>query len=113
MADNKKSTQPDLVDLNEATEAPLESGLNASGGDSILNAAEVFQQQLEQMTTWKQKLGQQMELLRRDGIKLMERQKVLAQEKQVLAQDRAGLEKQREEIQRMQEELRVEGARLN
>src|ERR1041385_6484016 len=110
MADSQPATQADLVNLDAATQGPLETGPNASSGDSILNAAEVFQQQLEQMTTWKQKLGQQMDLLRRDGVKLMERQKALAQEKQVLAQDRAELGKQREEISRMQGEAQAEGA---
>jgi chromosome segregation ATPase len=112
MANKTPAAQGDLVNLEQATSEPLETGLSASSGESILNAAEVFQQQLEQMTAWKQKLGQQMELLRRDGLKLMERQKAIAQEKQLITQDRAALEKHREEIHRSQQELNGENARL-
>ncbi len=113
MAEQSKSPQHDLVNLDEATEGPLDSGLAASSGESILNAAEVFQQQLEQMTAWKQKLGQQMDLLRRDGIKLMERQKALSLEKKAIADDRAALQSQRTEIQAVQAELEAQGTRLS
>src|SRR3954464_8504651 len=105
MADNPNN---DLVNLDEAT-----ASAEAASGDTILNAAEIFQQQLEQMTTWKQQLGQQMDLMRKDGIKLLERQKALAQDRKAIADDRATLTSEREQIQKLQAELNAETQRLS
>src|SRR5436190_15980403 len=85
----------DLINLDDATQAPLGTGSGASGGETVIHAAEMFQQQLDQMTAWKTQLSQQMEAMRGDAIKLMERQKFIAQEKARLAEERAGLTQER------------------
>jgi len=103
----------DMISLNDALKEPLEHGPGSSSQDSILNAAEIFQQQLEQMTTWKHQLAQQMELMRRDGIKLLERQKNLAAEKKALADDRQKLAGDHEQIQKLHAELDAQSQRLS
>ncbi len=102
----------DLISLEESQHAPLERGPGASSQDTILNAAEIFQSQLEQMTAWKHQLAQQMELMRRDGIKLLERQKALAIEKKHAGEDREALAAEREKIQRLQHDVDGESQRL-
>lgn len=102
----------DLVSLDEGTQQPLETGAGASSQDSILNAAEMFQQQLEQMTAWKHQLAQQMELMRRDGVKLLERQKTLALEKKKVAEDREALASERGRIQQLQSEAEAQSRQL-
>ena len=99
-----------MVSLEES--APPERGPGASSQDTILNAAEIFQSQLEQMTAWKHQLAQQMELMRRDGIKLLERQKGMAIEKKRAGEEREALAGEREKIQHLQQEVENESQRL-
>ena len=72
MAENPNG---DLVNLDEETELQ-DAGSSASGtgSESIINAAEMFQQQLEQMTQWKTQLSNQMDAMRADGIKLLQKE---------------------------------------
>ncbi len=98
----------DLVSLDEAGQ----SAQTAGSQDSILDAADLFQQQLDQITSWKQQLGGQMDAMRRDGIKLLERQKALAMERKQLADDRAQFSTEREQIQKLQGEVNAESQRL-
>ncbi len=120
MADEQQSAQSpaqpdapgDMISLDDSLESPLDSGPGASSQDSILNAAEIFNQQLEQMTAWKHQLAQQMDLMRRDGIKLLERQKNLAADKKKLIDDRLALTGEREAVQRLQSESDAESKRL-
>ena len=109
---NPAANQNDLVSLDAATQPPLETGAGASSQDSILNAAEMFQQQLEQMTAWKHQLAQQMEIMRRDGVKLLDRQKTLAAEKKALGDEKNQLTAEREQLKKLQEELDGESKRL-
>ena len=102
----------DLLSLDAATSMPLQTGAGASSQDSILNAAEMFQAQLDQMTTWKHQLAQQMEVMRRDGIKLLERQKNLAIEKKRAGEEREVLASERTRIQKLQHDLDAETRRL-
>ncbi len=95
----------DLINLDEATKAPPDSGAGASSGDSVIHAAEMFQQQLDQMTAWKTQLSQQMEAMRGDAVKLMERQKFLAQEKTRLAEERTKLTEEQTQLQQQQAQL--------
>jgi len=96
----------DLINLDEATQTPLGTGAGGTGGgDSVIHAAEMFQQQLDQMTAWKTQLSQQMEAMRGDAVKLMERQKFIAQEKARLADERAGLTQERAQLQQSQTQL--------
>lgn len=89
-------------------------GMAAVGGskgnsqDSIVNAAAVFEQQLDQMTAWKHQLAAQMEVLRRDGIRILERQKHLAIEKKKLADERAAVQADRTFVQSVHEQLEAE-----
>src|SRR5205823_1894166 len=104
-----------LINLEEATTAPPASGAGASGGaggDTVIHAAEMFQQQLDQMTAWKTQLSQQMEAMRGDAVKLMERQKFIAQEKARLAEERAGLTQERSQLQHSQSQLATESQAL-
>jgi hypothetical protein len=54
--------QRDLVNLDDATQAVGTGapGSGDTGNETIINAAEMFQQQLEQMTQWKTQLSTQM-----------------------------------------------------
>ena len=103
----------DLVALDDAVRPA-----GNTSQDSMVNAAAVFEQQLEQMTAWKHQLASQMEVLRRDGIKILERQKNLAIEKKKLADERAALQADRDaataqltQLEREREQLdeRTEG----
>ena len=85
----------------------------------MLDAAVMLETQLEQMTAWKHQLAQQMELMRRDGVKPLERQKNLAVEKQRLAAEREALGGDRTYVQKLHGEveeqtkrLETEGARI-
>jgi chromosome segregation ATPase len=102
----------DLVNLDEATRTPLESGVGASGGDTVIQAAEIFQQQLDQMTAWKTQLSQQMDAMQRDAVKLLERQKHIAQEKSRLAEEHAQIAGEHAQLQQQQTQLAAEGQKL-
>jgi len=56
--------------------------------EGLLEASAAFEQQMEQMQRWKQQLAGQMDLLRKDGIKLLERQKKLADERRAVGEER-------------------------
>jgi chromosome segregation ATPase len=99
----------DRVSLAEAAEV---EGLPASSQDSILNAAHVFEAQLEQMSAWKHQLAQQMEIMRRDGIKLLERQKSLAVERKRLSEEREVLIADRQHVEKLHREVSDETKRL-
>jgi chromosome segregation ATPase len=107
MADNSHG---DLVNLDEQAESQ-DTGAGASG-DNIFTTSEMFNQQLEQMTQWKTQISSQMEAMRADGIKLLERQKVLAQERKRLADERAELAGQRKNVEQMHGEVEAHAQRL-
>jgi chromosome segregation ATPase len=99
----------DRISLAEAVES---EELPASSQDSILNAAHVFEAQLEQMSAWKHQLAQQMEIMRRDGIKLLERQKSLAVERKRLVDERESLTADRQHVEKLHLEVSEETKRL-
>ena len=105
--------ETDLVSLEESLQAVPDRGPGATSQDSMFNAAEMFQAQLEQMTAWKHQLAQQMEVMRRDGLKLLERQKNLAVEKKRAGEERSALAAEREKIHQLQRELAAEQDRLS
>jgi hypothetical protein len=61
----------------------------------MLGAAASIDQHLEQMASWKQHLTQQMELLREDGLKLLEGQKRLIEQERRLEGESAAMETDR------------------
>jgi len=99
-----------IADLPAALKGIVEG---KGSGDSMLNAAYVFEAQLEQMTTWKHQLSQQMELLRRDGVKLLERQKNLAVERQRLAAEREAMAGDRAYVQKLHAQVDEQTQRLS
>ncbi len=112
---NGKSTGDvltDLVSIEDGAELKSVAGPGASGQDSILNAAAMFEQQLEQMSAWKHQLAAQMEILRRDGIKILERQKQLAIEKRKLAEDRDSVSADRTLVVKLQGEVEAQRSNL-
>ncbi|HVS71385.1 MAG TPA: hypothetical protein VHQ47_09040 [Phycisphaerae bacterium] len=76
--------------------------------DALLTAAHQLEDQVQRLTAWKHQLARQMDLLRRDGIKILERQKALAAEKSTLAQLRITLETQREGLDARAQELETQ-----
>ncbi|HVT81800.1 MAG TPA: hypothetical protein VHM90_14235 [Phycisphaerae bacterium] len=101
----------DLVSLDEAAQ-PVAGAGGPTSQDSIMDAADLFQQQLDQITNWKTQLSSQMETMRRDGTKLLERQKALAIERKQLSDEKAQFAAEREQIQKLQGEVDVESKRL-
>jgi chromosome segregation ATPase len=114
----------DMVDLNEdsmvaQTPSSAEDSL-AAHNNQLLESAQVFEQHVEQLTAWKHQLASQMELLRKDGIKLLERQKQLAQERAAVAQEqqgtqaqRAALEADRKQIETLKRDLQTRQQELD
>ncbi|HVX85669.1 MAG TPA: hypothetical protein VH253_12885 [Phycisphaerae bacterium] len=86
---------------------PASDGGNAPS-DALLSAAHRLDDQIQRLTAWKHQLARQMDLLRRDGIKILERQKALAAEKTTLAQLRITLETQREALDARAQELETQ-----
>ena len=79
-----------MINLND--ESIIVENKPASADDSIvkhnnqlLESAQVLEQHVEHLTAWKHQLASQMELLRKDGVKLLERQKQLAVERKALS----------------------------
>ncbi len=105
--------------LAQENDAAPSSGLDhlvssslADHNDKLLEAANAFDVQLQNLNSWKQQLSSQMDLLRRDGVRLLEKQKELATQRQEieaiknsLSQDRATLEEQRTELGEQRKEF--------
>jgi|GEM_PF-3608695 len=104
---NLPAQQADLVNLDDDATIARAAGSGASQ-DSMADMAHDFENQLEQMSAWKHQLAQQMELLRRDGIKLLERQKNIAIEKKRLAEEREAITADRAAVQKRHGELDAE-----
>lgn len=92
----------------------------AAQNSQLLESAQVFEQHVEQLTAWKHQLAAQMELLRKDGVKLLERQKQLAQERAAVAADqqataaqRAALENDRRQFEALKRDLQTRQQELD
>lgn len=81
--------------------------------DAVLSAAQRVDAQLERLSAWKHQLARQMELLRRDGIKLLERQKNAAQQKAELATAQAALAADRESLAASRQALAAQAQELD
>src|SRR5580692_7547834 len=89
----------DMINLSD--ESVVVENKKSSADDSItahnnqlLESAQVLDQHVEQLTAWKHQLAAQMELLRKDGVKLLERQKQLAVERSALAKEQQTTQQQ-------------------
>jgi hypothetical protein len=101
------------VDVPAGMDVPGSRTKGGGKGDTLMQAAEAFEQQLQQMSSWKHQLASQMELLRRDGIKMLERQKNLALERRKLQQEREEVIKEKGEAQALYDTLDIERKKLD
>lgn len=90
----------------------LDSDTLLRHNDRIAAAASEFEAQINSLTTWKHQLAQQMELLRRDGLKLLEKQKRLAEEKHQITAEREKLKAERDQLQLAHDEVSAQARKV-
>lgn len=112
---DKTSIQPaddSLAGHSISQSIDLDSDTLLRHNDRIAAAASEFEAQINSLTTWKHQLAQQMELLRKDGMKLLEKQKKLADEKRQIVAEREKLKAEREQIQLAHDEVSAQARKV-